>query len=76
MFPAAVATDRGGGGGREEGRGGERRAAFDAERATRTDGGGMESIYNLLPRVKEETVSIAANLGMLLEALALFYECK
>lgn len=55
MFPAAVATDRGAGGGGV--RRGGKTAAFDQERAAYTDDGGrMESIYNLLPRLKEKTV--------------------
>lgn len=59
MFPAAVSTDRGegGGGGGGGGRRGGKRAAFDPERPTCADDGGrVESIYNLLPRLKEETV--------------------
>jgi len=57
MLPATVMTDSGGGGGGGGGRRGERRAAFDPERPTCAhDGGRVESIYNLLPRLKEEPV--------------------
>ena len=50
MFPAAVTSDRGGG---------RRPALFERERASGVDGGMAESIYNLLPKIKEETVRSA-----------------
>ncbi|CAM9956683.1 unnamed protein product [Ectocarpus sp. 12 AP-2014] len=47
MFPAAVTSERSGR---------RRPALFERERSSGVDGGMAESIYNLLPRIKEETV--------------------
>lgn len=59
MLQAAVAIDKGGGGGGRRRQGRRGGGALVPGRATCTDEGTIESIYNLLPKIKEETVCIS-----------------